>query len=136
VNILIIGVCVCVCTLLLFVVLYSCRLHYLMCVFHYCLQILCLYSNTVSCYLEQSIRNTQPVVTVRLKEIFQFIQEGPSEVFDQFDSVFFPDAKLEEEVMSYTCRHRLVSRHERQLINCPLCVLKQVLRYDKVLRLW
>jgi hypothetical protein len=41
--------------------------------------------------------------------------------------------------MTYTCRHRFVTRHERQLNNCPLCVLKQfleALRYGKVLSLF
>jgi hypothetical protein len=56
------------------------------------LDLLCLYSNTVSKYLEQSIRDTQPVVPVRSKEIFQFIQQGPSEVLDHSDSVLFPDS--------------------------------------------
>ena len=66
--------------------------------------LLCLYSNIVPYYLEQSIRNTQPVAPVRSKEIFQFIQQGPSEILDHCDSVLFPDAKLQEKVMSYTCR--------------------------------
>ncbi len=102
------------------------------------LDLLCLYSNTVPQYLEQTIRNAQPVAPVRPKEGFQFIQEGPSEIFNHFDSVFFPDAKLQKKVMSYTCRHRLVSHHEKQLLNCPLCVFKQflkALRYNKVLSL-
>jgi hypothetical protein len=101
--------------------------------------LLCLYSNTVPKYLEQSIRDTQPVAPVRSKEILQFVQQGPSEVLDHSDSVLFPDAKLQEKVMPYTCRHRFVTRLERQLNNCPLRVLKQFLedlRYGKVLRLY
>ncbi len=53
------------------------------------LDLLCLYCNTVPKYLEQSIRDTQPVAPVRSKEIFQFIQQGPSEVLDHSDSVLF-----------------------------------------------
>jgi hypothetical protein len=102
------------------------------------LDLLCLYSNAVPQDLEQSIRNSQPVAPVRSKKSFQFIQQGPSEIFDHFDSVLFPETKLQDKVMSYTFRHRLVPRHERQLLNCPLCVLKQLLkalRYSKVLSL-
>jgi hypothetical protein len=66
------------------------------------LDILCLYSNTVPKYLEQSIRDTQSVAPVRSKKIFQFIKQGPSEVLDHSDSVLFPDAKLQEKVMTYT----------------------------------
>jgi hypothetical protein len=58
------------------------------------LDLLCLYSNTVPKYLEKSIRDTQSVAPVRSKEIFQFIQQGPSEVLDHADSVLFPDANL------------------------------------------
>jgi hypothetical protein len=100
------------------------------------LDLLCLYSNDVPQDLEQSIRNSQPVAPVRPKEVFQFIQQGPSEIFDHFDSVLFPDAKIQEKVMTYTFRHRLVSHHERHLINCPLRVLTQFLKalcYRKVL---
>jgi hypothetical protein len=92
------------------------------------LDLLCLFSNTLPWYLEQSIRNTQLVVPGRSKEIFQFIQQVPSEVLDHFDSVLFPDAKLQKKVMPYTCRHRFVPRHERQLLNCPLHVLQQFLK--------
>ncbi len=56
-------------------------------------------------YLEQSIRDTQSVTPVRSKEILQFVQQGPSEVLDHSDSVLFPDAKLQEKVMSYTFTH-------------------------------
>jgi hypothetical protein len=100
--------------------------------------LLCLYSNAVPQYLEQTIRNAQLVAPVRPKEVFQFIQQGPSKIFDHFDSVLFPDAKLQEKVMPYTCRHRLVPRHERQLLNCPMCVFEQflkALRYNKMLSL-
>ncbi len=38
--------------------------------------------------------------TYRLK-IFQFIQEGPFEVLDHFDSVLFPDGKLQEKVIRW-----------------------------------
>ena len=69
------------------------------------LDLLCLYSDTVTKYLDQSIRNIQPVNPVRSKEIFQFIQQGPSEVLDHFDSVLFPDTKLQKKVMTYTYRH-------------------------------
>ncbi len=78
-------------------------------------------------YLDQSIRSTQPVNPVRSKEIFQFIQQGPSEVLDHFDSVLFPDAKLQEKVMSYTCRHleyieeqRVKQQKQRIVLNSSL----------------
>jgi hypothetical protein len=96
------------------------------------LDLLCLYSNTVPWYLEQSIRNTQLVAPVRSKEIFQFIQQVPSEVLDHFDPVLFPDAKLQKKVMSYTCRHRFLPHHERQLLNCPLHVLPSCSRLSQV----
>jgi hypothetical protein len=88
------------------------------------LDLLRLYSNTVTQYLDQTIRNDQPVSPLRPKKIFQLIHQGPSEIFDHLDFVLFADAKLQEKVMSYTCRHRLVPHHEKHLINCPLSVKK------------
>ena len=102
------------------------------------LDLLCLYSNAMPQYLEQTIRNAQPVAPVRSKKVFQLIQQGPSVIFHHFDSVLLTDAKLQEKVMSYTCRHRLVPHHERQLLNCPFRVFKQFLKtlcYSKVLNL-
>ncbi len=65
------------------------------------LDLLCLYSNAMPQYLEQTIRNAQPVAPVRPKKVFRFIQQGPSDIFDHLDSIFkrilllIVDAKLQ-----------------------------------------
>ncbi len=105
------------------------------------LDLLCLYSNAVPQYLEQSIRNAQPNVTrmgpMWADQIFQLIQQGPSEIFYHLDSVLFADAKLQEKVMPYTCRHRLVPRHEGQLLSTVHGVsLKSFLRPCVTARCW
>jgi hypothetical protein len=38
------------------------------------LDLLCLYSDVVTQYLDQTIRNSQPVDLVRTKKVFQIIQ--------------------------------------------------------------
>jgi hypothetical protein len=96
------------------------------------LDLLCFHSNAVPRYLEQTIRDAWA------KQVFQLIQQGPSYIFDNLDSVPFADAKLQEKAMPDACRHRLMPRYEGQLLNCQSCVLKQLFkafRYGKVLNL-
>ena len=90
------------------------------------LDLLCLHSNTVSQYLEQTVRYTYPVSPVGPKEIFRLIQQGPHEISHNLDSVLFADAKLQKKVMSYTCRYRLVSLYKGQLLNYPMSVLGHI----------
>ena len=59
------------------------------------LDLLCLYFNDVTQYLEQTIRNAQTVGPIWPKQIYQLIQQGPSEVFDHLDSVLSDDVKLQ-----------------------------------------
>ncbi len=79
------------------------------------LDLLCLHSNSMPQYLEQTIRNAPPVAPVRSKRGFQLIQQGPSEILDHLDSVLFADVKLEE------CKEKVIDRHLQQGAELSLC---------------